>query len=321
LPKALPFAAATATSVQPTASVAIAQASPTPAATNTTAPKAASPTKTAAPSPTAVASAPRGKIAYSVAAGDAPEQFAITVANADGSNAHKILDLATWPALSPDGKTIAYFHWKDQGLHLADLAGGNDRKIIGGEVCCFAWSPDSTRLAFFKGKIKVGGKITLANADGSGVEEITDGSNPTWSPDGKQLAFSSCAPNTTDCGIFVVNLADKSTQQITHDGGGNPEWAPRGNHIVYQASGEGAINVFSVNADGSNRQQLTHGKHNDGQPAFSSDGGWIFWRSDQNGTAWAIFVMRTDGSRAHLIIPNVPPQPDYWSKESLATGP
>jgi len=267
-------------------------------------------------------SAPRGKIAYSVAVGELAEQHSIWIADADGTDARQLIEIANWPALAPDGKQIAYHRIKDEGIYVANIDGGNPRRIVGGETCCVQWAPDSKRVTFLQGKLKAGDtKIMLANADGTGIAEITTGFNPTWSPDGARLAYAGCQPNSTQCGLFVLDLKTKAATMLTRDNGGNPQWSPRGDRIVYHADdGKGHINVFVANSDGSGVKQLTAGKSNDGQPTWSLDGNFIFWRSDQNGTGWAIFVMRADGSNPRLLI-KAAPDGNLWARESLSAGP
>ena len=52
-----------------------------------------------------------------------------------------------------------------------------------------AWSPDGSKIVF----VRVGNKLWLMNADGSGVTQLTDGrsrlSSPAWSPDGSKIVF------------------------------------------------------------------------------------------------------------------------------------
>ena len=273
--------------------------------------------------PTTVSDAPRGKIAYSIATGERVEQHSIWIANANGTDARQIAESAIWPAFSPDGKQIAYVRLKSpDGIYVANGDGSGARLVVGSaDTCCVQWSPDSKRLTYFRGNLKKSGSIFTANADGSNATEVTVGFNPAFSPDGNRLAYTTCQPNTSQCGLFLFDIKTKSQTMITRDNGANPQWSPRGDKIIYQADdGKGHINVFAVNADGTGVKQLTSGKNNDGQPAWSRDGNFIFWRSDRNGAGWAIFVMRADGSNPRLLINNAPASIN-WGRESLSTAP
>ncbi len=295
----------------------------TPAALLTQAAGALNPPALATATPARPA-APRGKIAYTIATGELAEQHAVWVANADGTSAHLIAETSMWPALSPDSTQIAYYRMKSEnGIWIQNLDGSNARRVVSGsEVCCVSWAPDAKRIAYFKGNLKLGGTIYIANADGTGATEIGPGFNPSWAPTGGRLAYAGCMPNTSQCGIFVYTIAGASSRLITRDNGGGPQWSPLGDKIVYQADdGKSHINVFVVNADGTGVKQLTFGRGNDGQPDWSRDGNFIFWRSDQNGTAWAIYVMHSDGSNPRVLIRNAPPDGDLWGRESLSGGP
>jgi Tol biopolymer transport system component len=274
-----------------------------------------------------------GRIAYSLVTDPAPRLHAIYVANIDGTGATKILDYAAWPAFSPTGKNIAFFQLpgggKNEGLYVASNFGDNPvPAYINPGVCCIDWSRDGNWIVFtssLKPK-QPGGSILTVKADGS-YKTVVDlkvvGNGPTFSPDGKQVAFSGCMPGTNTCGIMVTPADGSGGQRaMTRDNGGNPHWSPRGDKIVYMATDDAGHNqVFIVNPDGSGKKQLTNGKSNDGQPVWSRDGGSILWRSDQNGTAWGIFAMNADGTNQRRILNNVPPDPDLWGWESLTVAP
>jgi TolB protein len=258
-----------------------------------------------------------------VATSELPENHSIWIANVNGTDARMVIEIAMWPALSPDGRQIAFYRMRDSGIYIANSDGSNVRKILGySNTCCVQWSPDGKRLAYFQGDLrKFGGSIFIASADGTNPAEVAIGFNPAWSPDGNRLTYTSCQPNTTQCGIFVIDLRTKSPAILTRDNGANPQWSPRGDKIVYQADdGRGHINVFTVNPDGTGLKQLTFGRGNDGQPTWSRDGNFIFWRSDQNGTSWGLYSMRADGSSPRLVINNVPASSN-WGRESLSTAP
>ncbi len=314
---------ATMTSTSAPTAVSTAPATPVPpTATHAPPPPTSPATPPAARQPVAP-DAPHGKIAYTIALGDLAEQHAIWIANADGSNAQKVIDLAMWPSISPDGKQIAYYRIKDEGIYIANIDGSNAQRILVGETCCVQWSRDGKSLIFVQGKLKVGDtKVKVTSLDGLNITDLAlypSAYNPSWSPDGTKIAYASCLPNSKNqCGIFVFDVNTKQSKMITSDGGGNPQWSPRGDKIVYQA---GNPNVFVVNPDGSGKKQLTFGKSNDGQPVWSADGNFIFWRSDQNGKGWAIYVMRADGSNQRLIIDKTPPDSSRWGYESLSAGP
>lgn len=274
------------------------------------------------PSPTPVPGL-RGKIAYTVATGGNPDQRAIYIADADGTNARAIIEFGLWPSLSPDGKQIAYYRIREEGIYVANSDGSAARRIVTGETCCPQWSPDGKRLMYLQGKLKLGDvKIIIINPDGSGKDEVVAGFSPAWAPDGNRIVYTACQPGTTQCGLHIFDLRTQRATMITRDDGKTPHWSPRGDKIVYHAdSGQGATNLFVINPDGSNRTQVTFGRGNTGQAVWSLDGNSIFYRSDQDGRVWGIFVMRADGGARRLLINNVPPDPDNWARELLSVSP
>ena len=256
----------------------------------------------------------------------------VWVMNADGSGAHQILERARWPAFSPDGTRMAYYEL-DTGLHLADGNGGGGKAVVTGAICCYSWSPDGQWIAYTQslnqnkptGPLK---KIKVDSAFNYSNQNIIDlgvrGLAPAFSPDGKQIAFGGCLTESSTCGIFVISADGGTPRVLTQDYGGNPHWSPKGDKIVYHAGvgNEGRNQVFLVDADGKNKKALTtSAKGNDGQPVFSRDGTRIFYRSDQEGTEWAIFVMNVDGTGKKKLYGPVPADQDFWGWDSLSVGP
>lgn len=68
------------------------------------------------------------------------------------------------------------------------------------------------------------------------VEGLLRPSHPSWSPDGRRLAFDLELPDSTNEIFIAEGEGLEEIRQITFDGQGNyhPEWSPDGDVIVYQ---------------------------------------------------------------------------------------
>jgi len=96
----------------------------------------------------------------------------------------------------------------------------------------------------------------------------------------------------------VTKEGTKEGVRLTNGNGLYSSWSPRWTydqaHIVFSSNRNGAENLFIMNADGTNAQQLTFGGCADRNPAPSPDGTRIaFQRACAGG---GIFVINTDGT-------------------------
>ena len=295
---------------------------PQPTATDTPVPRP--PAATATPKPTAapkVSLASYGVIYSNFDGGNEGDEnkYNVWIMRGDGSEARKVIDKGFEPAFSPTGHKVAYYHcWT--GIRIYDLDKKTEREVAPDPWAEFAsFSPDGTRLVFHQW---VGNwwsadvNLYIINTDGSGRTKLPAGMRPSWSPKGDLIVFDSC--RDTSCGIFVVGVNGQGLRQVTQDGGGKASWSPDGKKIVYSAEVEGNPEIFVVNLDGSGKKQLTKNRGNDTLPVYSPDGQYIYFLSDQNGTAWAIRVMRPDGSDIKTIRKvGVPPR---WQFSRLWVG-
>lgn len=266
------------------------------------------------------AAGPTGKIAFSKNLGDRPEDKEVWIANADGTNAKKILDRASHPILSPDGTKIVYYRWTD-GLFIANVDGTDAKKLVGdtftgGNYGSGDWSNDG-RFIIFNSQPGGRGNIIIdrVNLDGTNRVTVVVGEAPSYSPDDTQIAFHTCRG---PCGIYKssANPGSEAVPVITDDGG-LANWSPDGRRILYQKEVDGQKQLFVINVDGSGKKQLTSGAfmHVDG--AWSTDGNFIFYRSPEGGT-WGIWVMTADGANPRKLIDNVVPV--NWPYERLAVS-
>ena len=81
-----------------------------------------------------------------------------------------------------------------------------------------------------------GGPIYLMNGDGTGLQQITTGMDPTFSPDGGRITF---ARWTGQKGIWVLNLADGSQRLgFGDEHARSPSWTPDGQTLVMERLGD-----------------------------------------------------------------------------------
>jgi len=93
-----------------------------------------------------------------------------------------------------------------------------------------------------------------------------------WFPNGKQIVFSVPATNRKDKGIYVFNMEGKKITRGTHAkyGEGVPTVSPDNKKIVFSRGEKFVVNLWMMNADGSNERQLTSA------PLFYRDVGAFF---------------------------------------------
>jgi len=204
------------------------------------------------------------------------------------------------------------------GSNLQRLSPTPGRDVLPG------WSPDGSKLVFAyiatpptSANQLPESNIMVMNADGSNRKTIysNGGFNmePRWSPDGSKIVFM-CGPTdpgTEGVEICVMNSDGTDVQKLT-DGlaaYGDPHWSPDGSKIAFGSNieGGGKLNIYVMNADGSNMKQLTHfaPPYEAGDVGWSPDGTKMAFEWDINGTSQSdpnahaeIWVMNADGTDA-----------------------
>ncbi|MGD1275741.1 MAG: DPP IV N-terminal domain-containing protein [Tepidisphaeraceae bacterium] len=178
------------------------------------------------------------------------------------------------PSFSPDGTRLVYSSLGSKSgqweLWTVDLNSGEKRMI--GFGLFPSWSPAKgvDRIAFQRARQR-GSRwfslwtLDLADGEAHRVTEIAVSTNsaivsPTWSNDGKQLAFATIAEPTATTGIKPAGQQD----------------------------------IWAVNADGTNRRRLTDGIGMNLGPAWSSDGR-VYFISDRCGSE-CIWSVKLEGA-------------------------
>jgi Tol biopolymer transport system component len=165
---------------------------------------------------------------------------------ADGSGIAPVADTdggidETSPAISPNGKLIAYSHWDgaDSGVWVMSSAGANRRKLVDTDSMEEGepnWAPDGRSVTFVASSNTVmeDTEIWVARASGKDPHPVTDNDDeddtPAFSPDGRHLTFDSAFfdPMMTD-EIVSLNLRTGALRQLTDqstEADTTPDWGP-----------------------------------------------------------------------------------------------
>jgi Tol biopolymer transport system component len=275
-----------------------ASATPEPAGTEAPAPEASA-TSTPKPKPKAPA-LNSYFVVYTSYQGPDLQNYSLWGMNGDGSDVFKIegAGQASEPAFSVDGTQFAFYHWTD-GLHIWDLQKSTSSHFLhDGNASFPSWAPNGGRLAYF---VAAGQRwIYIVNADGSNNTQLTPGMRPNWSQKGGFIAYDTCENNK--CGIFRINPDGGGKRQLTSDAGGGAAVSPDGGKIIYWSRADGDFEIYVLNSDGSGKKQLTKNVGNDALPAWTPDGRYIYYLSDQDGKGWAVMVMNPNGSNPRKVI-------------------
>jgi len=119
-------------------------------------------------------------------------------------------------------------------------------------------------------------ELVLA-APGGSVEPLPGFDRPLctgqhrFSPDGRQLAFVERAASGL---LWLFDVERQTQRQLTREGvAGFPVWSPDGSRVVVAWSKEGALNLWSVPAEGEDAwERLTTGEEHDSPSSWSPDG-------------------------------------------------
>lgn len=217
------------------------------------------------------------------------------------------------PAISPDGSEVVFLSEKDLfaiEMFLADAKSGNvTRKIVksavdphfeGLQFINSAGSWDHSGQLFAFAAVRKGQPaLTIMNVKtGKKVREevfknLGEIYNPTWSADGRYIAFSAITGGVAD--LFSYDMERSQLRRLTNDPYGDlhPAWSPDGSTIAFVTE-RFTSNVTSLMhgnytlalmdpSTGAIQELQTFSSGKNINPQWSPDGKSLYFISDQNG--------------------------------------
>lgn len=252
-----------------------------------------------------------------------------------------------WPIWSPDGSKLAFYRSPTQvpppdpdqqefisgvSVWVTDADGSAAVNVTGNtpididDGWRIAWAPAGDQVAFASGSDDGDSVVYVANADGTGLVQITErslyASGPAWAPDGTTVAVRGGLYDT-ERAIYLVNADGSGTRRLTseqHDFNRHslPTWSPDGTKLLFYAGTAGAQDVWVVNIDGSDEHPLmrTGFPYDEIWPRWSPDGLSIaFVRLDHREETGTVYLMNGDGSDLRPVSEPRVDGPPEWSPD------
>ena len=160
-----------------------------------------------------------------------------------------------YPALSPDGRSLAYFSDEsgEYQLHVRSLVSDAGTKKISIEARPsfyreLTWSPDSKRLAFTDKRLA----LWLADVERGATRRVDSSTYsyqeewfPNWSPDGRWLTYSKHLPNRVRT-VYIYDTQAGQSHQITdgHTHAQSPVFDRSGKYLYFTSSPNAGTSEF-----------------------------------------------------------------------------
>jgi Tol biopolymer transport system component len=162
------------------------------------------------------------------------------------------------PGLSPDGSRVVF---------LSDRSGTPD-----------LWLLDTAEDAG-------PARVLVHGARGAQYESLHPlHSTVGWSPDGKFVVAA--AQKESRDALYVIDVDDRETVaelQVDLDAVERPDWSPDQARFVFTGMIGGQVDLWAVEADGTNLTQLTNDLHDERGPRWSPDGRRVLFTTDRGG--------------------------------------
>ncbi len=246
----------------------------------------------------------------------------------DGSNQHEIThykSVSTMPAISPDGKTVAFTTYALGNPKIMLYSTETDKRLpfynpVSAAVETPEFTPDGRHLLF---ATSIDGWVQICEADASGGNmrrishvraiEVSPKVNPKNPSD---VVFISGRGGSEQ--LWRMNIDGGDMERLTPGDGyvANPAWSPNGQFVAFawtKGYEPGNYNIFVMDIARRVPVQLTHGAGRNENPWWAPDGVHLVF-SSKRGRTTQIYTMLADGSHVQQLTTQGDNLQPVWSK-------
>jgi TolB protein len=165
----------------------------------------------------------------------------------------------------------------------------------------------NTRIAFIRAQKKDAARnyvLQVADTDGFNAQNVLESDepimSPSWSPDGKSLAYVSFENRRPE--IYIQHLATARRSKVAGFSGlnGAPSWSPDGKFLALVLSKDGSPDIYTLNTATKRLKRLTKHRAIDTEPVWTQDGRSIIFTSDRSGAPQLYLVNVAGGKPKRL---------------------
>ena len=226
-------------------------------------------------------------------------------------------DFASDEALSPDGRTVAFYRQTDAGyteLDAVPLTGGPSRRLVSAGTYFWnpMWTPDGQYIVFYSNRGNIVRAWRVSVAGGPVEPEMVYPGVGSISPDGRRLAYAErqaggSSSSFTPAAIWRADLSNAGgpvlrTRKLIYsqfmEDAAQP--SPDGTRLALQSARSGTNQIWLNSSEGDHPLQLTTIGRLSGSPHWSPDGRWIVFDARVEDHA-QIYVVDVEGRNLHAI--------------------
>ncbi|MBA3342461.1 MAG: PD40 domain-containing protein [Gemmatimonadaceae bacterium] len=250
----------------------------------------------------------------------------VRVVDSDGANDRPLTrrGMSMSPSWHPRADRIVYSRFLEGGagtqIEEIDLSTGRSRSISGrGLNITPVYSHDGRSVVYSSGS-ESGTDLMMVSVDDPTVTQRltfgrgSDNGSPTFSPDGRQIAFFSSRTRFPQ--IYTMDTDGTNLQLLTPFTPGirsyraAPDWSPDGRAVAYEQQ-NGDFQVWLINIRDKEPRRLTSEGENEG-PSWAPDGRHIALSSTRGGSK-QIWILDSESGRFRQLTRNAGARLSSWS--------